>query len=59
MEEIGDDELDHVVDAVDPGVVRRELHLPGVDLHGDHVATPAGETGWLVSEVANGERWRW
>jgi hypothetical protein len=40
-EEIADDELNPVLHSVHPGIVRRQLYLPGVDLHGDDVATPA------------------
>jgi hypothetical protein len=40
-EEVADDELNPVLHSVHPGIVRRQLHLPGVDLNGDDVATPA------------------
>jgi hypothetical protein len=47
-EEIADDELNPVLHSVHPGIVRRQLYLPGVDLHGDDVATPARGGGGTV-----------
>jgi hypothetical protein len=48
-EEIPDHELDHVIHTVDPGVVPRQLHLAGINLHRYHVATPARDAGDGIS----------